>query len=212
MSRRSLCFSGLNMKNIKEILKKCLEDQDINFYQTFTFNGEELNQGIRKNERRQFIDLNDIINKNILDLGCATGAECVWSIENGASFATGVDKGEEQIKTFKNIINCLNFSGSPFDNKLQAISFDLNQKVDEKLLQNKIDTIFCFAINQYVGYRKLWHDIPDAKVIYVEGGADSGFTESNLTDDKYVARYLGNTPSNSKNHEQRRPFFKLTKK
>jgi cyclopropane fatty-acyl-phospholipid synthase-like methyltransferase len=200
------------MQNIKEVLKKCLDDQNINFYQTFTINGEEINQGIRKNERRTFIDLKDILNKNILDLGCATGAECVWAVEKGANSATGIDKGEEQIQTFKNVIQCLNFAQSPFNNKINAISFDLNQKIDNKLFNNKIDTIFCFAINQYVGYRKLWYDIPEASVIYVEGGADSGFTENNLTDAIYIAKYLGNTPSNSKNYEQRRPFFKLIKK
>lgn len=200
------------MTSIKDILKECISKQNITFYQTFTFKNEELNKGIRKNERRNFIDLNDIQDKHILDLGCATGAECLWAVENKALSATGVDKGEEQINTFNKIIECINFEGSEFKNKLSAMSYDLTQQINSNMFSNKIDTIFCFAINQYIFYRKLWHEIPEAKVIYVEGGADSGFTENNLTDNIYQAIYLGSTPSNANDQNKKRPFFKLIKK
>ena len=109
------------MLSIKDSLKKCLSEQNITFYQTFTFQNEELNKGIRKNERREFIDLKDIEGKHILDLGCATGAECLWAVENSALSATGIDKGEEQINTFNEVIKCVNFDGSIFKNKLKAI-------------------------------------------------------------------------------------------
>ncbi len=200
------------MSNIKDLLRECISKQNITFYQTFTFQNEELNKGIRKNERRAFIDLNDIKDKHILDLGCATGAECLWAAENGALSSTGVDKGEEQINTFKKIIECVNFEGSNFKNKLSAISYDLTQQINSKMFSNKIDTIFCFAINQYISYRKLWREIPEARVIYIEGGADSGFNEINLTDDVYQAFYLGATPSNANDQNKKRPFFKLIKK
>jgi hypothetical protein len=200
------------MLSMKDSLKKCLSEQNITFYQTFTFQNEELNKGIRKNERREFIDLEDIKNKHILDLGCATGAECLWAVEKNALSAIGIDKGDEQINAFNEVIKCVNFEGSIFENKLKAISYDLTEQINENMFSNKIDTIFCFAINQYISYRRIWHEIPCAKVIYVEGGADSGFNESNLTDDLYQAFYLGATPSNANDQNRKRPFFKLIRK
>lgn len=198
---------------IEEIFKNSLNKQKISYYQTFTYKNKELNTGLRKNERRNFIDLNDLNNKNILDLGCATGAECFWAIENGARFALGIDKGDEQINTFNNLIEDMNFIDSPFLNKIKSFKFDLNNNINQILPKDIIfDTVFCFAINQYISYRKLWHEVPSANIIYVEGGADSGFSEENLTDSKYKAILLGRTPSNANDNNNTRPFFKLIKK
>jgi 2-polyprenyl-3-methyl-5-hydroxy-6-metoxy-1,4-benzoquinol methylase len=176
-------------------------------YQTYTIKDKVILPGIRGIERRNFIDVADIKGKNILDLGCATGAECIWSLEKGANRACGVDSVKENIEIFNEIISILKWN-----NKAIGVEFDLNNNLPCSISSDDFDTVFCFAITQYIKYRKVWHEVVNAKVVYVEGGGDSTYTESMLTDNLFKATKIGMTPGNSSDMRLIRPLFRLERK
>lgn len=180
------------------------------FYQTHTWEGVELNNGIRGVERRKHILIDDIVGKNILDLGCSTGAETIWAIEMGAKKAYGLDKEPEKIKIANELIGALKKSLIS-ENEID-LKCDQRDLSNELLLANWCNTVFCFAITQYLGYRKIWHEVPGASVIYVEGGGDSGYTEESLTDDKFIAKKIAMTPANNEDKRLIRPLFRLTRR
>jgi len=188
---------------LKEIIKKHKAHP---FYQTHTWGGKVINKGIRGIERRKLIDLKDIKGKRILDLGCSTGAESIWAVENQAFAALAMEKDPEKIKIVDELFEALEKAGI---NNIDYMSIDLTNTLAEGIL---CDTIFCFAVTQYLGYRKIWHEVPSATVIYVEGGGDSGYTEESLTDDKYIAKKIGMTPGNSKDMRLIRPLFRIVKR
>jgi len=193
------------MIKVCEKIAEYLKNKSI--YQTFTYGGLELNRGLRANERRKLIDLNDIRNKNVLDLGCATGAECMWAVENGAARALGIDINDDNILMFNHIIEILN-EDSFFGGRVGCMKYDLNNHLPSFAI--KFNTVFCFAITQYIQYRRIWNEVPGQIVVYVEGGADSNYTEESLTDERFVAKFLGHTPSNREDQRPLRPFFRLT--
>lgn len=188
---------------IKSIIN---EHQDI-MYQTHTWGNEILNDGIRGIGRRDYILESDIQYKTVLDLGCATGAECIWSLELGAKTVIGIDSGEKQINTFKKIINCLS---EKYNNKAFAYNHNLKNQLPD--VHFEVDTVFCFSITHHINYKKIWLDIPNVKVVYVEGGSDSGYTEESLSDDYFEAKFISFIENNSEDKQSKRPLFRLVKK
>lgn len=195
---------GIN-ENIISDMKNYLSGKTL--YQTFIYNGVELNIGSRENDRHQYINIDDIRGKNILDLGCATGAECMWTIEKGANYAIGLEIDDEKIKVFNDVIEILN-KYDRFHHKMRCMRYDLNNQLPT--FDTQIDVVFCFAITQYIKYRKLWHEVPGNITVYVEGGADSRYNEQMLTDHRFKAKLLGYTKSDRVNTSLSRPFFRLT--
>lgn len=191
---------------MKERLQEVIRESKCVMYQTHTYQGEKLNEGLRGIERRSFIDLNDIKGKKIIDLGCATGAECFWAIEQGARNALGFDAGEEQIEVFNKISQIL-----VLDDSVHGIVRNLKTPLGV-IGDGEWDTAFCFSITHHLGYRKIWHELSKVKVVYVEGGADSGYSEKSLTDELFDAKLIGHIPNDNRNPEKVRPLFKLTRK
>lgn len=176
------------------------------FYQTHIWEGKLLVKGIMGDEKNQCILIDDIKNKIILDLGCATGATSLWAIENGAKKIIGIDSGYEQINIFSELISCIDKKY-----KFNVYIYDLKRKLPDNIIIEKIDTIFCFAITQYIGYREIWKEVPSAKVIYVMGGVDSNYTEQNLSDEKYDAEFIAFLPNNNTDKRLQRKMFRLEK-
>jgi len=195
-------------KKISKYLIECSKKhQGFVFYQSHTWKDEVLIYGKMSNEKNNYIDICDIKGKTILDLGCATGSTCFWALENGASKVIGIDNGKEQIEIFNELAEIFDVK-----NKTQGYVGDLNNKIPLEILKEKIDTIFCFALTQYIGYRKIWHEALSAKVIYVMGGSDSGYNENNLSDEIYEAKLLAYLQNNSEDKRRLRPLFKLKRR
>jgi len=190
--------------NVYEELKKVIDSHKAHpFYQTHTWGGKVINKGIRGIERRELINLDDIKGKRVLDLGCSTGAESIWAMENGAAHVLGLDKDMDKMKIFAELI---------YNAPLGSVICHPTDFSKTLYIDVEFNTIFCFAVTQYIAYRKIWHEVPSATVIYVEGGGDSGYTEESLTDDKYIAKKIGMTPGNSKDMRLIRPLFRITKR
>ena len=192
---------------IYDALKKVIDKHKAHpFYQTHTWGGKKINKGIRGIERRDLIDKWDIKGKRILDLGCSTGAESIWAMEMGAASALAIEVSKDKVVILEELFLSLHKNGIT---NLHYQHKDLNATLD---FNQSFDTIFCFAVTQYLKYRKIWHEVPSATVIYVEGGGDSGYTAESLTDDKYVAEKIGMTPGNSEDMRLIRPLFRLKKR
>lgn len=173
------------MKKPEELSEFIKSFKNVTFYQTMTWGGSIVKNGLRGIERRSFIDLSNINGKSILDVGCATGAEMLWAIENGAISATGIDN---QLKT--DVVNDIaKFLNIP----IKGIDFDLDNGLPEEIKNTKFDTAFLFSITHNIKYKNIWEDI-DADVIYFETGADSGMNEKKLSGKKYKATQIGETP------------------
>ncbi|HIB85060.1 MAG TPA: DUF1698 domain-containing protein [Chromatiaceae bacterium] len=184
---------------MKEKIKNILKEHKGTFYQTHTFGKEVLVEGIRGIERRDSILVDDIKDKVVLDLGCATGSECLWSLEQGAKKVIGIDSGVEQINTLSKIAKL--FKGKLITHNLNLI----HNKVE---LGIEVGTMFCFSITHHIKFRKIWHEIAGVKVVYVEGGADSNYTEESLTDELFIAKFVKHIPNNSINKKEVRPLYR----
>ncbi len=189
-----------------ERLKAIISKASFKLYQTHTWENEILNEGIRGVQRRLLINPDDIKGKAILDLGCATGAECIWSIENGANLAVGIERDKNNADLFANLIGAFNQRSE----KLYVIQHDLKYGLPNFAFD--IDTLFCFSITHHLGYKKMWHEVSGVTVVYVEGGADSGYTEETLSDDIFEASLLGYVENHTKDPNKRRPLFRLIRK
>lgn len=194
------------MSNITK-LKSIIADAPFTLYQTHTYKGEILNEGLRGIQRRALINLDDIKGKDVMDLGCATGAECIWALEQGANLAVGIERGEKQVELFKKLAGAIEEN---LNRRLVILQQDLKQGVP--LLTFEIDTLFCYSITHHLGYRAIWHDVPGVKTVYVEGGADSNYSQESLTDKIFTAELLGYVENNAQNSEKKRPLFRLTRK
>ncbi len=188
---------------MREVFKKY---NATTFYQTHSWNNKNLNIGIMGNEKNNFILVDDIKGKNILDLGCATGDTCIWAIENGAKKAIGLDKEQNQLTIFNELAACIKGRHKP-----EGIFCDISQGLPPFVFKENFNTIFCFAITQYIGYRKIWMEIPTAKVVYVMGGTDSNHTENSLSDDKYTAKFITFLPNNNTDRLLLRKLFRLVR-
>ncbi len=192
--------------NIYDCMLNCIRKYPaFEFYQTHTWGGKIIIDGIMGDEKNSYISIDDIKEKIILDLGCATGATCLWAAENGAKHVIGIDKEHLNIQIFNELAGIAGCSHNTY-------VYDLKYKLPEKIIDTKIDTVFCFAITQYIGYRKIWEEVPSAKVVYIMGGVDSNYTEENLSDDLYKAEFLTNLPNNRIDRKMLRKLFRLEKR
>lgn len=177
---------------------------DMTFYQTHTWEGQKVNEGIMGCEKNNYILSEDIIGKTILDLGCATGATLMYALEHGAKKVIGIDNLLNNIVAFNDMADICGFK-----NKVKTYCFDLSEGVPVNA--KNVDVVFCFAITQYVGYRKIWNEIPKAKVIYLMGGVDSGYNEKLLSCDGWSAEFLAEVPNNNKDNNKNRKIYRLTR-
>jgi len=193
--------------NIGAKIKNVLGEHKGAIYQTHTWGGEVLNNGIRGIERRSHILLCDLKDKCVLDLGCATGSECIWALESGAKGVVGIEAGESQVKTFRKIIDS-------FGEALRGRAFVCHRDLKNALpiIPLNIDTVFCFSITHHINYRKIWLEVKNAKVVYVEGGADSNYTEKSLSDKTFDAKFICFVENNSVDKSGKRPLFRLVRK
>jgi len=192
---------------IKTNIKNALGAHEGSIYQTHTWGGEILNKGIRGIERRSSILTSDLKDKFVLDLGCATGSESIWALECGAKGVVGLEAGESQVRTFNKIINSL---GDRYKGKAVVHRHNLNNPLP--VLPLNIDTIFCFSITHHINYKKIWLEVKGVRVVYVEGGADSNYTEKSLSDKHFNAKFISFVENNSVDKTGKRPLFRLVRK
>jgi len=136
-------------------------------------------------------------------------------MENGAKATYSVDQpisAAPQMKTVLNFIQKLKDLNVKFAHNMTGIPHNLFNGVPAVVAKAPIDTAFCFAITQHINYRKIWKEIPSVKVVYIEGGADSPYTEKSLTDEMFTAKLIGRTTGNRQDSRLRRPLFRLVRK
>jgi 16S rRNA G966 N2-methylase RsmD len=196
---------------MKEALIKVIEKHnDFNFYQTIEYKGEIIKNGIRYPERRKFIDLSDIKNKRILDIGASTAAESIWAIEKGAKSVDCIERVDRQCLIISDFISEIKKIDNSIEIELHKC--DLNSGFPPEIKEMEFDTVFCFAIIQYLGYKKIWRELKLPRVIYLETGADGHLSESALSDNIYKAKKLGiiKETIGGKNYE--RSFYRIERR
>lgn len=155
--------------------------------------------------RWNFIEINDIQDKVILDLGCNIGGMCIESVLRGAKHCIGIDINSNIIKLAKELSNYLG---------MQNITY-IQMDLEKSYIPVLADTIFMFSIIGHI-YNKtnLLHYLENMefKTMYFEGHPresehkyDSLFKELSL---RYT--YLGRTDTNMKEPNER-PFFRCQK-
>jgi 16S rRNA G966 N2-methylase RsmD len=197
--------------NMKEALIKVIEKhKDFNFYQTIEYKGEILKSGIRYPERRKFIDLLDIKDKRILDIVASTAAESIWAIENGAKRVDCIERLDRQCLIISDFISEIKKIDKSIDIELHK--WDLNNGLPTEIKEKEFDTIFCFAIIQYLGYKKIWRELKSPKVIYLETGADGHLSEDALSDEIYKAKKLGIIKETMGDKNYERVFYRIDRR
>jgi translation elongation factor EF-G len=194
-------------KSIEKVIKK---HHDFNFYQTIDFKGEIIKKGIRTQERRNYIDLHDIKGKKIVDLGASTGAEAIWALSVGAEHVDMVEREERQCKIISDFIE--EIQKTKYKDRLMLHQFDLNKGLPEKIKDKKVDTVFCYAIIQYLGYKKIWKDINGVETIYLETGADAHLSEDFLSDNIFSAKKICTIKEKINNIDYERALYKIKRK
>jgi predicted RNA methylase len=146
------------MAQIKQIIESCKSQNWLN-YQSIFWKGETLFKGGRDEElikRFNFIRLEDIKDKIVVDIGCNIGSSCLLAVENGAKKAYGFDIEPGLIKTAQEIANELKAN-------CEYIVADYGK------LQEKVgDTIFCFAVDSYLDTEILAQNLKQYDVVYFE--------------------------------------------
>ena len=190
----------MDFTGFKKILAETLR------YQTHTWKGEVLNQGIRGNERRQLVLPADLQGRRVLDLGCASGAECFWALEQGASSVCGVEVHTAIAGAAQRLV-----LEAGLQDRITILSHDLRQGLPSEILAQTWDTVFAFAILQHAGQRRFWETVPGATVAYVESGAPCSWDSESLTQKGWQATLRGRTPNNAKDPRKFRKLFRLEK-
>ena len=193
------------MNSVGARIQKILQEFPETIYQTHTWRNEILHHGIRGLDHRGLVDWDDLLGKRVLDIGCATGANCIWAMERGATEVMGIDPDQKHIDTFMKIALV---AGSHYPDIFWR-QCDLSDGVPDDIKELEFDTVFCFAITQEVGYRKMWSEIPSVKVAYVEGGADSPYTERLLSEAGFMPTLVGFSSLNRSENSVQRPVFRL---
>lgn len=195
---------------IKEIKKVLDKNKNFNFYQTIDFKGEVLKKGIRTQDRRNYIDVEDVKNKKIIDFGSSTGAEGIWAISMGAKSVDMIEKENTQCSIINDFIG--EIQKTEYKDRLFLHKCNLLDGIPEKIIDKKFDTAFCYAILQYIKYKKIWKDLADIKTIYLETGADAHLSEEMLTDEDFVAKKIATIEETINNTYYTRSLYKITKR
>jgi 16S rRNA G966 N2-methylase RsmD len=194
-----------------EGLKKVVErNKDFNFYQTIDFKGEVIKKGIRVQDRRKYVDLEDIVGKKIIDLGASTGAESIWAISLGAESADMIEKEERQCKIISEFIE--EVQKTEHKDKLFLHEWNLLNGMPDEIKNKKFDTAFCYAIIQYIAYKKIWRDLFDVNTIYLETGADAHLSEDFLSDEYFEAKKIAMIDEKINGKDYQRCLYKISKR
>lgn len=175
-------------------------------YQTHTWGAQQLNQGIRGTERRRFIHSEDLQNKRVLDLGCATAAECFWALEQGAHAVCGVDILPGNTQTAQRLA-----AACSFEDRFSVLCHDLRTGLPSQVLTQTWDTVFSFAVLHHAGQQRFWENVPGATVAYVESGVPCPWDATSLSRNGWRAELLGWAPNNSEDRRKHRGVFRLVK-
>jgi 16S rRNA G966 N2-methylase RsmD len=196
---------------MKEALIKAIEkNPNFNFYQTIDFKGDVIKKGIRIQDRRNYVDLEDIKDKKIVDFGASTGAEGIWAISMGAESVDMIEKETEQCRIISDFIE--EIQETEYKDRLFLHSHNLLEGIPEKIKDKKFDTAFCYAILQYIKYRKIWKDLSDVKTIYLETGSDAHMSEEILSDENFIAKKLCIIEETINNTHYKRALYKIVRR
>jgi 16S rRNA G966 N2-methylase RsmD len=193
-----------------QIIKVLEKNKGFNFYQSFEYKDETLSKGIRIAEKRKFIDIEDIKDKKILDLGASTGSESIWALDKGAKSVTSIEKEEIQSSIINDFI--LEFKKGNIDVDFKHYKHDLNEGLPEEIKKESFDTVFCFAILQYIKYKKIWEDLKYVKSVYLETGADAHLSEEYLSSEVFKAEKISIIKENMNGKNYERAFYKIKRK
>lgn len=174
-------------------------------YQTHTWRGQVVKEGVRGTERRYLLRLDDIEGKAVLDLGCSTGAESLWAMEKGASLVCGVDRDSESLRVLGELAAFVGYSA-----RVRHSIQDLNRPIPE-FLKQQWETVFCFSLVHHLGYRRVWNEVESAKVVYVEMPAEARCSDEWFEEGGWMVERLGDVPSNREDQTSRRPLWRLSR-
>lgn len=176
-------------------------------YQSVFLNGIEVLEGRRPDIADRFskIQAEDIVGKNVLELGCNIGANLFLSLERGARRAVGVEKDMDTLLTAIRI-------NQKVDQNIDFLFHDLNNRLS---LSEEFDTVFCFSVAGYIEDQKQLARLINrtkCKVLYFEG-------HINKTKDHYPEIFsqfskveaLGFNLDKRGVTKRSRPFFRLIK-
>jgi SAM-dependent methyltransferase len=175
-------------------------------YQTHTWQGTVLNEGICGLERRPIYRKEDFEGKRVLDLGCATGADLFYTLELGAVKAVGVDRLTNNVQTANRLIKIFGVA-----DRMSVLEADLSDGAPVEIVCQEWDVVICSAIMAHVGWRQLWHNLI-AGVVYVIGSADGApYKLSSLLSANNHGEFLGKLPNNATDKRLLRPAYRITR-
>jgi len=154
--------------NAVEAPKDFFGTQRVGFpYQGVYLDGQPLIRGIRMdlNDRLDMLDPQDIVGKNVLDLGSNYGMNCFLAVERGAKSAFGAEYSKALVVSG---LRLNTFYGKP----CEFISWDLNTSAP---VPDNIDTVFFFALIGHLNtVSAVFETIlaSKAKVVYLETHCD----------------------------------------
>lgn len=190
---------------IAEEMRSILATRSGPHYQTHTWRGERLNLGVRGIERRDLIHPTALVGRRVLDLGCATGAECIWAVEHRRAAAVcGVELVPENASTARSLVVAAQLA-----HKIDIVCHDLRSGLPRSATDAEWDVVFVFALSHHLGYRRIWEEVPGARVAYVESGSPCNFDEATLSHGRWRAVAIGWTPNNATDPRPMRGLFRV---
>jgi len=218
------CFLGLPVRlkvvskdEFKNVLQRYFDNRlskNPNFfsglqqpYQSVFDGEEEIAEGRRPDilERFKKINLKDIKNKRVIELGCNIGSSLCLALEQGAKYALGLEISRDMIDVGLKL-------NTYFAKNIDFEKVDLN---DDIKLDQKFDTVFCLSVAGYVrDWKKLSNLIlnTDLKVMYFEGHINKKVVDYvELFKHFSKIEFLGFNKDQRKTDTYTRPFFRCIK-
>jgi hypothetical protein len=153
-------------------------------YQSIFLGEQQLLQGRRPDllERIKLIRKEDLVSKNVLEIGCNFGGNCFLAAQFGAKFVRGLELSPRLVTSAIRINNYLTTS-------CLFYQWDLNNVVEGV---EPADTVFCFSVTKHVSNQdsvrasltKL-----TSKVLYFEGHANTSYDDyRQVIDEAYFGK------------------------
>ena len=171
-----------NIERIKQIENKLQSLKIGHPYQTIRITHDYYMQGSRAIQpRMRLLNLGNLRNKNVLDLGCANGGLCIEAKRRDARIVTGYDTNIDLVRTATELAKEV-FPAAPFKDHaqftprvdfFQAELSDLTpQKVYEDSKVDKFDIVFLLSVWPYIKDKPRFYEFLRAlkfNVLYWEG-------------------------------------------
>ncbi|OLO37197.1 hypothetical protein BTR23_13800 [Alkalihalophilus pseudofirmus] len=179
-------------KHVKKIVNNPREFYGTKFlgkpYQSIVINNQEIIKGRRNasdlKERMALVEIEDIQNKNILDIGCNYGTNCFYSTDNGAKKVVGIDLSGKLLTA---AIRLNSIFAKPC--YFKKINFAQLTEIGQ------FDTTFIFSVDKHINNNEILAKnilLNTKKVVYYETHRNSNIPKE-IKDMFLSIELLGNT-------------------